>query len=249
MIKVDNIKVFNFEGALRGLRNPMNSWAKSDSKFENLNLLDDFSEDCREVTNKWVEKHQMDKDEVYEWLMRNGYVKELDAYTFIGPNDMDLAQRMVLAGADEGKFMRQIFVSMDIEAPLYWWKEMDTYKVATVSNSTSTMHKLTSQPFTKDMFSIDDGAEFVILTYELIPRLENLRKRYLESKDKRIWRALVQILPSGFNQKRTWTANYQVLRNIYFQRRHHKLQEWKDFCKVIESFPYGKDLITIERDK
>lgn len=120
MIKVDNVKVFNFEGALRGLRNPMNSWAKSDSKFENLNLLDDFSEDCKEIANKWIEKYQMDKNEVYEWLMYNGYVKELDAYAFIGPGDMDLAQRMVLAGADEGKFMRQIFVSIDIEAPLYW---------------------------------------------------------------------------------------------------------------------------------
>lgn len=267
MIKLENIKVFNFEGALRGLRNPMNSWAKSDSKFENLSEENTkFAKDCDEVTDKWVTQWELDEEETYHWLIRNGYTRKLDAYTFIGPQDMMLAQKMVLAGPDEGKFLRQIFVSMDITAPRYWWSEMDTYKVATVANSTSTMHKLTSEPITEEMFSFENGDLIVEDFYtpqgqlgwtasmrdyidEIVRMCEQLRQQYLETKDKRLWRALIQMLPSGFNQKRTWTANYQVLRNIFFQRRYHKLKEWKDFCEALNDFPYGRDLITIEREK
>lgn len=216
MIKVENIEIFNFDGAFRGLRNPMNSWAKSDSKFG------------------------------------------LDSKFIIGSNDMQLAQRMISGGAEESKFMRQIIISMDIEAPIFWFKEFDTYKVATVANSCSTMHKLTSNEIGAQNFSFDMLIEEFPEEYqELISKIrvdilkncEELRKIYNETKDKRIWRALVEILPMAWNQKRTWTANYQVLRNIYFQRRFHKLDEWREFCKVIEALPYGKELICYEKAK
>lgn len=130
-------------------------------------------------------------------------------------------------------------------------KEMDTYKVATVSNSTSTMHKLTSQPITKEMFSFDGGLDSTPYWAEanIIRHCEALRQEFLKTKDKRIWRALIQLLPSAYNQKRTWTANYQVLRNIYFQRRFHKLQEWRNFCEIMKYFPYAEELITIEKDR
>ena len=207
MIKVDKIEVFNFEGAFRGLRNPMNSWDKSDSYF-GLNT--------------------------------------------IGPKDMELAQRMIGGGSEEAKFLRQIFVSMDIEAPFFWWKEMDTYKVGTVANSCSTMHKLTSEKITTSNFSFSKEIDFEELylneMYDIIASYcEDLRLRYLETKDKKYWRALIEILPEGWNQKRTWSANYQVLRNIYFQRRYHKLEEWHQFCDIIEKLPYGKELICYEK--
>ncbi len=204
MIKIENIKVFNFEGAFHGLRNPMNSWEKSDSD-----------------------------NSIYPYN--------------IGPNDMQLAQRMIGGGPEEAKFLRQIFVSMDIDAPLFWWKEMDTYKVGTTANSCSTMHKIASAPITIDNFSFGAYTEFYLLYEKIIANCENLRKKYLETKDKRYWRALIEILPEAWNQKRTWTANYQVLRNIYFQRRYHKLEEWHQFCDVIEKLPYGKELICYEK--
>lgn len=213
MIKVTNINVFNFECAMRGMRNPMSSWDKGDT-----------------VCN------------------------------FIGEADIKLAQKLVLAGTDHSKFMRQIFVSMDITAPIYWWKEMDTYKVGTVANSTSTMHKLSSEEIDYDDFSFDSELDFLVLNNpkeneypfeffeaidDIILYCESLRKRYIETNDKRYWRALIQLLPESYNQTRTWTANYAILRNIYFARRNHKLQEWLDFCQMIEDLPYGKELITI----
>lgn len=212
MIKVDNIQVFNFDGAFRGLRNPMNSWDKSDSYTDEIGIFN------------------------------------------IGPNDMKLAQRMIGGGPEEAKFLRQIFVTMDINAPFFWWKEMDTYKVATTANSCSTMHKLTSEEITLDNFSFTNFKEFDPYTYFFIKELQEgiikdceiLRKVYNKTKDPNIWRALVEILPSAWNQKRTWTANYQVLRNIYFQRRNHKLQEWHDFCDVIKTLPYGEEFICYE---
>ena len=213
MIQVDNIQVFNFDGAFRGLRNPMNSWDKSDSD-----------------------------NSIYPYN--------------IGPNDMKLAQRMIGGGTEESKFMRQIFVTMDINAPLFWLKEFDTYKVGTTANSCSTMHKLTSRKFASQDFSFDELIEeFNEKDQQLISDIrvnilnycEKLRQRYLETKDKNLWRALIEILPSAYMQKRTWTANYQVLRNIYFQRRNHKLQEWRDFCDVIENLPYGRELICYEK--
>lgn len=223
MIQVDNIEVFNFEGALRGLRNPMNSWNKSDSGFV-------YDKDDGEKSNTFI----------------------------IGPNDMKLAQRMIGGGPEEAKFLRQIFVSMDINAPLMWWKEADTYKVATTANSCSTMHKLTSEEITRNNFSFtnseeikDDYIRFFIKEMQeyIVEDCELLRKIYDKTKDPFIWRALIEILPEGWNQKRTWTANYQVLRNIYFQRRFHKLDEWREFCKIIEELPYGKELICYEKEK
>lgn len=221
MIKIENIEVFNFEGAFRGLRNPMNSWNKSDSYIDAL-------------TNKYI----------------------------VGENDLKLAQRMIGAGTDESKFMRQIFVSMDITAPLYWWKEADTYKIATVSNSCSTMHKITSSEITEENYSFDsepgkpltdlptnDYVRILDIKNRAVADVEWLRKKYNETKDKRYWRLLIQINPDGWLQKRTWTGNYQNLRNMYFARKNHKLIEWIQFCQIIEQLPYSKELICYKKDK
>lgn len=221
MIKIENIEVFNFEGAFRGLRNPMNSWDKSDSYIDAL-------------TNKYI----------------------------VGENDLKLAQRMIGAGTDESKFMRQIFVSMDITAPLYWWKEADTYKIATVSNSCSTMHKITSSEITEENYSFDpepdkpltdlptnDYVRILDIKNRAVADVEWLRKKYNETKDKRYWRLLIQINPDGWLQKRTWTGNYQNLRNMYFARKNHKLIEWIQFCQIIEQLPYSKELICYKKDK
>lgn len=221
MIKIENIEVFNFEGAFRGLRNPMNSWNKSDSYIDAL-------------TNKYI----------------------------VGENDLKLAQRMIGAGTDESKFMRQIFVSMDITAPLYWWKEADTYKIATVSNSCSTMHKITSSEITEENYSFDpepdkpltdlptdDYVRILDIKNHAVADAEWLRKKYNETKDKRYWRLLIQINPDGWLQKRTWTGNYQNLRNMYFARKNHKLIEWRQFCQIIEQLPYSKELICYKKDK
>ena len=222
MIEVNNIEVFNFEGAFRGLRNPMNSWDKGDTK----------------------ERFDYDDSSIIHAIG-------------VGPNDMKLAQRMIGGGPEEAKFMRQIFVTMDINAPFFWWKEMDQYRINVTTNSCSTMHKLTSREFSAQDFSFDmlieefapeDQFEVGDIRRRTLRDCEALRKRYLQTKDPRIWRVLVEILPSAYMQKRTWTANYQVLRNIYFQRRNHKLQEWRDFCKVIESLPYAKELICYEKE-
>ena len=221
MIKIENIEVFNFEGAFRGLRNPMNSWDKSDSYW-------DFPE-------------------------------HPDRY-IIGEKDLKLAQRMISAGTDESKFMRQIFVSMDITAPLYWWKEADTYKVSTVANSCSTMHKITSGEITEENYSFDpepdkkltdlptdDYIRILNIKQRAIEAVEWLRKKYKETGDKRYWRLLIQINPDGWLQKRTWTGNYQNLRNQYFARKNHILIEWHEYCKMIENLPYGKELICYQR--
>lgn len=221
MIKIENIEVFNFEGAFRGLRNPMNSWNKSDSYIDAL-------------TNKYI----------------------------VGENDLKLAQRMIGAGTDESKFMRQIFVSMDITAPLYWWKEADTYKIATVSNSCSTMHKITSSEITEENYSFDpepdkpltdlptnDYVRILDIKNRAVADVEWLRKKYNETKDKRYWRLLIQINPDGWLQKRTWTGNYQNLRNMYFARKNHKLIEWRQFCQIIEQLPYSKELICYKKDR
>lgn len=221
MIKIENIEVFNFEGAFRGLRNPMNSWNKSDSYIDAL-------------TNKYI----------------------------VGENDLKLAQRMIAAGTDESKFMRQIFVSMDITAPLYWWKEADTYKIATVSNSCSTMHKITSSEITEESYSFDpepdkpltdlptnDYVRILDIKNRAVADVEWLRKKYNETKDKRYWRLLIQINPDGWLQKRTWTGNYQNLRNMYFARKNHKLIEWRQFCQIIEQLPYSKELVCYKKDK
>lgn len=224
MIKVENIEVFGWEASIRGMRNPMNSWDKSDS-FE-------FPPD--EDGNPWI-----------------------------GPNDLKLMQSLIRAGTDHSKFMRMINVTMDITAPFYYWKEFSTYKIGTVANSCSTMHKIHSKEFTLDDFShehlidrieiIDDkdnDMEYyedstTCLKYSIII-LNFYRKKYLETKDKKYWWQMIQLLPSSYNQKRTVQLNYQVLRNIYFARRNHKLDEWNDFCHMIEELPYAKKLICLE---
>ena len=173
--------------------------------------------------------------------------------TTIGPKDLNLAQRLILAGPEHMKFMRQIFVSCDITGPLYWWKEMDQYKVGTTTNSMSTMHKLTSEPITRKNFTIDFtdlpvGKNLTTRDYTtgIIAYCEQLRLKYLETGDAHYWRLLVQILPNGWNQTRTWTGNYSILRSIYHQRAGHKLTEWEEVRNWIESLPYAEELIILE---
>lgn len=274
-MKFEQTRVMNFEGAFRGLRNPLESWAKSDSDFGIAEL--EYCDYDYEVAAKYInanEKYDFDEEydkwdeanEKYaEWLRENGvlncnYDHNAVEYAFLGPKDLDLAQRMIKAGTSDRKFMRQIFVSVDITAPLYWWKEADTYKIGTVANSTSTMHKLASTPITFDCFEMGDFENLRVYDNEpyntdtfvtdiwddIIGYCETLRLRYNETKDKRYWKELIRVLPEAWLQTRTVTLNYEVLRNIYFQRRYHKLTEWHRFCEWIESLPYGKELITYE---
>ncbi len=205
MIKLERTSVMNLENAMRGARNPMNSWGRMDSHY----------------------------DEHHNYVL--------------GPNDLDLAKRLRKAGSDHRKFIRQIFVSVDITAPLYWWKEYDTYKVATVANSTSTMHKIHSKPFEREDFSCDHMTEDTLLFMDtVIERLEKIRRDFVETKDKAHWYDLIQLLPSSYNQMRTCTMNYETLVNIYFARRAHKLDEWHEFCDWIKTLPYAQELIICE---
>ncbi len=205
MITFERTAVMNLENAMRGARNPMNSWSRVDSEY--------------------------DEDGNYR----------------LGPNDLDLAMRLRGAGSDHRKFMRQIFVSVDITAPIYWWKEYDTYKVATVANSTSTMHKIHAKPFELHDFSHDHltGSGLKVLE-NLIGELEKIRLRYQEGKRKENWYDMIQLLPSSYNQMRTCTLNYEILVNICHARKNHKLEEWKSFCGWAEGLPYGKELIVGE---
>lgn len=290
MIKVEETKVFNFEGALRGLRNPKNSWHLSDS-FYGIGDDDEIRDLAGEAAysyvdqeiNLYAEDDYEDWVKYREWLLTegNGEVFGSDEHfsegNFIGKKDLELAQRMVLAGTDESKFMRQIFVSFDLTAPLYFWKEFDTYKVGTVANSCSTMHKLDSTPIYSNNFSFDGvekdlavdwqgwpvdewpeddkiiDPEFVPHSHieeiqnQIVENCEYLRLMYKKTGDKQYWRALVQILPNAWNQKRTITLNYQVLRAMYFARKNHKLTEWHEFCEWIESLPYAKELICVTK--
>lgn len=207
----ENTEVFNFDGALRGMRNPKESWDKSDSE---LKFTPDF------------EKRVM-----------------LPFYV-IGPKDLQLMQTLIKAGSEHRKFMRQIFVSVDITAPLYWWKEFDTYKVATVSNSCSTMHKLADTPITLECFECAE-----MLLPGMVEELEKLRQQYNETKDKTIWKKLIVNLPESWLQKRTVTMNYENLLGICSkgQRRFHKLTEWSvDFIQWARNLPYAQDLLFID---
>ena len=218
MIKIDNTEVFGWEAAIRGMRNPMNSWAKSDSGWNGT--FDAYNGNP-------------------EWK--------------IGPNDHDLMMRLVKAGDEHAKFMRMIHVSMDILAPLYWWKQADTYKVGFVTNSCSTMHKIQAKEFTLEDFShehlIDDDYDgnndrkFLYILEYTIDALNQARMSYLETKDKNYWWQMIQLLPDSYNQLRTCDTNYATLRKMYHQRKGHKLDEWTSLIKWIETLPYS-ELIT-----
>ena len=237
MLIVENVQVFNFEGAMRGLRNPKDSWHLSDSNYNQKSCL--------------LPEHMQEDMSCPRCPLFNGFGE--DCIPYIGPKDMKLAQAMIGAGTDEAKFLRQIFISMDITAPLYWWKEFDTYKVGTVANSCSTMHKLDAYPITRDMFSWDNvgdpGAEFWVTVDAIIAECERLRQLFKETGDKTYWRALVQLLPNSWLQKRTVTLNYQVARAQYFARRYHKLTEWHILCDAYVNLPYGSEFIAYEKPK
>lgn len=206
MIKIEKAVVMNFEGAIRGARNPMNSWGKMDSFYDG------------------------------------------DGNYVLGTNDLDLAKRLCKAGSDHRKFIRQILVSVDITAPLYWWKEFDTYKVATVANSTSTMHKIHSKPFELEDFSCDHLTESATEALKtLMAFLEDCRLKFVETRDKAEWYNIIQLLPESYNQTRTVTMNYENLLNMYFARRSHKLEEWHTYCDWILSLPYTKELFLQEK--
>jgi hypothetical protein len=265
----ENTEVMNFEGALRGMRNPMNSWHKSDSIFEIYCELEDSMDPIDEVAYRWAEyllkdtifdneddydaKRERIYEEKREWLWCQGasFIGTDHHYKLdlIGPADMDLCRRLINGGPEHRKFLRQIFVSVDITAPLYWWKEADTYAVGVTKNSTSTMHKLASTPITLDCFEIDDSTDFADIDEILNPDTviaycEALRQKYLETKDKRYWKELIRWLPNGWLQTRTVTMNYENLHSMYHQRENHKLSEWHQFCKWVEDdLPYSKELI------
>ena len=228
MIKFENTEVFNFEGAVRGMRNPLNSWDKSDSTICPGRDFDD----CKATVNKCP----------------RGEDEEFREDIFcIGKSDLDLMKRLIKAGSDHRKFMRQILVSVDITAPLYWWKEFDTYKVATVSNSCSTMHKIQAKELTIDDFSYDHCKDDPIVENyinDTLWILNRAREQFLQTKDKAFWWDMIQLLPSSYNQKRTITLNYETLYNIYGSRKDHKLDEWSvGFMEWIESLPYAEELI------
>ena len=176
----------------------------------------------------------------------DSYYDENGQY-ILGENDLGLAKRLARAGSDHRKYLRQIFISVDVTAPMYWWKEYDTYKVATVANSTSTMHKIHSKEFSRDDFSLDKLDEDSMAFFDtIITKLEELRLKYTETKDKQYWYDIIQLLPSSYNQMRTCSLNYETLINIYYARKGHKLDEWHTFCDFIKTLPYAKDLIMIK---
>ena len=210
MIKLENTSVMNFENAIRGARNPMNSWDKLDSSFD------------------------------------------ADGNFVFGPNDLSLGRKLCKAGSDHRKFVRQIFISVDITAPIYWWKEFDTYKVGTVANSTSTMHKIHSKPFEVSDFSTDkmvDSAKDCM--QEILKVLENLRQEFISDKasNKDAWYSIIQLLPESYNQKRTVTLNYENAISMYYSRRNHKLSEWHVFCDWILDLPYFKELFSLDENE
>ena len=207
MIKFNNTAVMNFENAMRGARNPLNSWARSDSSYdENGNFV-------------------------------------------FGLNDLDLAKRLCQAGNDHRKFIRQIFISVDITAPIYWWKEYDTYKVGTVANSTSTMHKIHSKPFELADFSTDHMTDEALDTMKvMVESLEEIRLKYMETKDKALWYSLVQLLPESYHQMRTCTMSYENAIAMYNARHNHKLEEWHTFCDWVCELPYFMELFPFIKD-
>ena len=238
MLKIENTEVMGWEHVIRGMRNPMNSWDKSDSKWYSIGIP---TSNPAAINDKCLSQKYC-----------------------LGDNDLDLMKRLRNAGTDHRKFMRMITVYLDITAPLYWWKEFDTYKVGTVANSCSTMHKIHAKEFTfddfshdhldsvsRDMFSQNDKDQpyffcsFEDMLYIQVEALNKARNLYLETKDKKYWWQMIQLLPSSYNQKRTVMLNYEVLANIYKSRKNHKLDEWHTFCDWLKSLPYS-ELITGE---
>ena len=230
-MKFENIRVYNFENALRGMRNPLASWKKIDSEFGVRPRI--------EVPEGAVITHE--------------YENGLCEYAKIGPNDMGLAKRLIAGGSEHRKFLRQIFVTVDITAPLYYFKEFDTYRIGVTENSTSTMHKLASTPITLDCFELGDYSPELDMIDDVplglrvdsfINDLEQMRQKYLMTNDKRYWKELVRWLPNGWLQTRTVTMNYENLLSMYHQRRNHKLTEWSiDFINFIKSLPYASDFL------
>ena len=211
MIKIENVDIFGWESSIRGMRNPMNSWDKSDSYWTHI-------EDAETLETAPFE-------------------------FFIGEADLKLMKTLSKAGSDHGKFLRMINVTLDITAPLYWWKEFDTYKVGTVANSCSTMHKIHSKEFTLDDFSCEHLSQYnKSVLQDVICALNRSRDEFTHFKDKYIWWQMIQLLPSSYNQKRTVQLNYQVLKSMYFARRNHKLDEWREFCAWCETLPYFKEI-------
>ena len=207
MIQIEKTGVFGWESAIRGMRNPMNSWDKSDS----------------------------------DW----GFADEIEWVN--GENDLALMKKLVNAGSDHSKFMRMINVTCDITAPLYWWKDFDTYKVGTVANSCSTMHKIHAKEFTLADFSWEHLGNRALCTLErVIDDMNYYREKFIETKDKECWWQMIQLLPTSYDQKRTVQLNYAVLRNMYHARKSHKLDEWRAFCEWVEKLPYAKELICDE---
>lgn len=253
MIKLENWEVVGWEHAIRGMRNPMNSWAKMDSTFK---CNDIACEECPQYVNRTTVEAYDDFD-----------VFKCDAFAaVVGPNDHDLMMRLAKGGPVHAKYRRMITVYVDITAPLYWWKEFDTYKVGTVANSCSTMHKIHAKEFTLEDFSCEklldepvylhdglDSKEVRILPMAFmintIDALNIFRKKYLETKNKNYWWQMIQLLPTSYNQKRTVMLNYEVLHNIYYSRKNHKLDEWHVLCDWIKSLPYSEVICCEEEEK
>ena len=236
MIRLTEIETYGWETAIRGMRNPMNSWGNSDSGYCNDTSIRDVKcQNCEYVDPEnngsdgcTIVCHNFNEDDVL----------------VLGDNDLKLMRQLAAAGSDHGKYLRMINVTMDIEAPLYWWKEFDTYKVGTVANSCSTMHKIQAKEFTLADFSTDHLSQTNLIIMDMvISALNNARLDFLGNKDKRDWWQMIQLLPSSYNQKRTVQLNYAVLRNIYHARKGHKLDEWYEFCRCVEALPYS-ELIT-----
>lgn len=228
MIKVSKIKVFNFEGAVRGMRNPMNSWKKSDSYW------------CNNGNSCYLSEH---KHCLRDWM--NG-----EPFFCVGKNDLDLMHRLYKGGTEHRKFMRQIMVSMDITAPLYWWKEFDTYKVGTTANSTSTMHKIHTRNLTLDDFSTDHLDKESKEVFEKYIGVINAKRGFLSvTKEKVFWWDIIQMLPSSYNQTRTVTMNYENAVAMIKQRTNHKLDEWNEFVKILRDLPFLEEIMNGEEEE
>lgn len=276
-MQFDNTRTFNWEGAFHGMRAPLESWAKSDSMFGLAPMESTYD---LEMLNTWRDKEYPDgfnteqertayNAEKISWIDNNGILRcdnNCMEFAFLGPADLDLAQRLIKAGPEHRKFLRQIFVSAYISLPLSIWKQLDTYKIGTVTNSTSTMHKIQSKPLTRESFEIEqipyeeqeemeqrDGiycaGELSDLFDETIQTCEDLRRAFNQTKDKRYWRKLIELLPESYLQAREYTLNYEVLRSIVHQRKGHKLGEWQKFIHWVHTLPYAEELIFYDGDK